>query len=131
MIANDKERQEIWDSYLDANNKISMRLLQYSFSGFSDDSNAEAYVKYEQSWFDNLISQYDKRTNEYATSFYSGLFPPTEDTSGMKIKLEKFLEGVKEDKVHLRRHLKESIDDMNRKTNAYKCFLARAKCAKN
>lgn len=55
----------MFDSYLDENNKESMKNMVYSMAGFNSKHVRSKLYPFWKSYFKNLISVFDKKGNEF------------------------------------------------------------------
>ncbi|EGR28494.1 hypothetical protein IMG5_174220 [Ichthyophthirius multifiliis] len=130
LDANQQEREQLWNSYINYDGKTSLRRIQFSWSGFSQTFNPDELEPYYQKFFDSVIVIHSKQNKEYANDFYQYLFPVSEDWDRLIKSLNQLKSGLSDKYVHLHRHINESIDDINRKQKNHQCFMQRASLAK-
>jgi len=68
--------------------------MQFSFHGFMNKYSLDELKEYEDSWLLALPTIFAERTNEYAKSFYQGLFPISDNIKPLLSKLQEFVKGV-------------------------------------
>ncbi|KAL4494534.1 hypothetical protein ABPG72_004436 [Tetrahymena utriculariae] len=131
LDVNAEEREKLWNFYFSAENTLSVRNLEYSWSGFNSSFNHEELEPYFEKFFEKILHVYDNKPKEFANDFYQYLLPNTEDYAKLISRLENLLSNLNEKYVFLQRYIKESIDDCQRKQRTHNCFRSRAPLAKN
>jgi len=118
LRADENARKELWKSFIDPENKLSVQMLEQSMSGFALSlRHTEEDVK---NFFDHAVNVFQTRNNEFAQTYYSSLFPEKENLNYYISRIKQLLEEAK-DNVWLVKSLNESLDDLERKRNGYIC----------
>ncbi|EAS02858.2 peptidase M1 family aminopeptidase (macronuclear) [Tetrahymena thermophila SB210] len=126
LLASPEEKEKLWQSYLDPNNPLSTRLLEYSLMGFKSHSTTELTQKYQLLWLQNLSYVFKTCKRELFKAYVLYLQPSQEtldeefNNSLLKIKSE-----ITEDVLH--KVLLECQDNNSRKQKAISTFLANTK----
>jgi aminopeptidase N len=118
MRADDAQRSTLYQSFLNPDTKLSVQMAEqamtgYSLSNRSTDKDADVF-------FDNVLSIFQNRANEFAQAFYRAMFPHKENISNYLERVQALLEQAKGNDW-LTKSLKDSVDDLERKRKGYIC----------
>ena len=75
LLADHNRRKQIWASFMNPDNKESVKLMAYTMSGFNDSRRLEELQNYQDLFFDSLIEISEKRSTDFVKEFYQSLFP--------------------------------------------------------
>jgi len=78
-VATQDQLKSLWETYLDPENMESKKLSGDSMSGFNNSRRFQDLQEYQDKFFDVIISVFALRSTDYAKTFYSHLFPVTDD----------------------------------------------------
>jgi aminopeptidase N len=119
MRAEGEERKKLFESYLNPENKLSVQILEQSMTGYnySLQQNEEADVN---TFFENVLSVFQTRNNEFSQAFYRALFPHKENINHYLDRVKTILDQA-QGKDLLVKSLKDSLDDLERKRKGYEC----------
>jgi len=124
LRAGPEARKQLWKSYLDADNKLSLEVIEASMQGYNSSVHNKA-DEHEDLFFGSLIEVFKTRGNEFAQSFYNFMFPKGENIQGYIERIEKILpESEAYDWLVL--SLKTSLDNLEDKKKVYACYGADA-----
>jgi len=116
LLASGEERQKLWNSFLDLENKTSVHAIAKSMRGYNDSLHNTS--DHEKVFFDNIINIFRNRPNKFANAYYNNLFPSGEN-------LQYYVERVKAlvDEAQgldiLVRNLQETLDDLEIQRRGY------------
>jgi len=120
LRAGQDARKNLWKSYLDADNKLSLEVIEASMQGYNASINGKA-EEHEDLFFGSLIEVFKTRGNEFAQSYYNFMFPQGENIQGYIERIEKILpESEAYDWLVL--SLKTSLDNLADKKKVYACY---------
>jgi len=75
LYSTPQEKEELWNMYLNPETKLSMRIQQYSMTGFNNINCLDEIKPYYEKWFENLIKVFKERAIDFSDSFFSCMFP--------------------------------------------------------
>jgi aminopeptidase N len=119
--AEGEDRKNLFKSYLDPENKQSVQMFGQSMTGYnaSQLTNDEDINQY----FDNILTIFKTRNNEFASTYYNSMFPHKENIDEYIQRTTKLLEQADGNDI-LIRCLKESVDELNRKKKGFEVSAA-------
>lgn len=116
-----EQRTKLYESYHNTENKLSVKMLEQSMSGYSHSAlNTEKDV---DTFFDTVLKVFQTRNNEFAQAYYRAMFPHKENISYYLQRVNELLVKA-EGNDWLSKSLKDSIDDLERKRRGYICSSA-------
>jgi len=123
MIASPEEMKKLWESFFDEATTESVQSIGDKMSGFNLSIHENELENYHNLFFEKILSVFKTRSRDYSREFYECLFP-AEDS------LKKYLENTKEliaktpeGEEWLKKILKESYDDLERRIKCHECLL--------
>jgi len=122
LVADERERRDLWESFVKGSIEESVKVIGESMAGFNDISKIQELKQYhDEEFFNNLTQVFEQRPREYAKEFYKRLYPCGDDIELYKSKSEKLLANCPANQDTLKKFLIESIDSLNRRLQTYKC----------
>ena len=133
IIAEQASREKLWESFVknDIEPKLSVKLVAAMMSGFNlnlinlvmkdvDGDDTKEVQKYYDSYFDDLLTVFDKQGGQYAKAFFINLFPKDDRLDEYVKKMDNLIIKAPKEEVWLNKLLREYSDDLKRRIKAYK-----------
>eukprot|EP01017_Pseudomicrothorax_dubius_P017678 TRINITY_DN1985_c0_g1_i2.p1 TRINITY_DN1985_c0_g1~~TRINITY_DN1985_c0_g1_i2.p1 ORF type:complete len:643 (-),score=139.05 TRINITY_DN1985_c0_g1_i2:72-2000(-) len=119
QIADDTKRNEIWASFLDKSNQLSVKDVAKVMEGFNDISNAVRSEGFYPEYFKNLKNIYQEKDKDFGNQFFT-LLAPLNERFDENIQLYgEVLSNTGEELVWLKRKLQDEIDNLQRRKRAH------------
>ncbi|KAL4510727.1 hypothetical protein ABPG72_004881 [Tetrahymena utriculariae] len=128
---NPDERETLWKFYLSSSNKLSVKNLTYSWSGFNSTFNRADLIPYFDKFFSVIKNIIDTKSQEFASEFFFYLLPVTDDSQKLIQNIEQLLSNFDEDHPFFKVLIEEKLDDIQRQQKAHLCFKNTASLAKH
>jgi len=111
-------KRAAWERFINPETKLSAHQSASEMSGFRWAHQENILAEFTEKYFQVIPTIFKTREKEFAQSFFGHLFPT--DTEDLKILSlsNQLLSNLSPDDKHLRKLLKDAIDDLNR---AIKC----------
>jgi len=89
MMANEEQREKLWDEFLNKDTKISHKLMGCSLGGFfSKWVPYEQKEKYWDKFWDVIVEQFNSRGRAYSDGFFNAARPKYNDSAKLLKKME-------------------------------------------
>ena len=69
-MCNKDEREQLWNSFLDTKNTLSVKTISHQMAGFNNYSCIDELKPYYEKYFASLVSVFKERAKDYAMTFY-------------------------------------------------------------
>eukprot|EP01015_Nassula_variabilis_P006510 TRINITY_DN1497_c0_g1_i2.p1 TRINITY_DN1497_c0_g1~~TRINITY_DN1497_c0_g1_i2.p1 ORF type:complete len:232 (+),score=56.29 TRINITY_DN1497_c0_g1_i2:104-799(+) len=119
IVANETERDTLWNYYLDKNAKDSATVIGYSMRGFNDRTAIVLNKKFNLRYFNDLESVFKDRPSDYAKKFFHYLVPQHDDLEDIIKSFRQLRTKLPESQSTLIKLIDEQIDRIERKSKVY------------
>lgn len=115
-------KAKLWEYFLnkEESNKQSVQRVADIMAGFNSRKHYDELLQYKDKFFECILDVFETRSKEYAKTFFTYLFPISDDLEELIKKATEVEKKAKSD--ILLKQIKEETDIMERRLRAYKIF---------